>query len=197
MSDHLEDEKQVEMIKAWWHENGNFLLLGIAIILGSHFGWQKWQQHKHHLAKLASDQYQQVLAGSDAGQLSAIGHSGYATLLAFQEAKKAVEANHLNQAKEKLIWVVNHGDNPALRQLARIRASRILLAQNHLEHAKNMLKKEESKTFLPMINQVKGEIALAEHQPGKAKVFFQQAYDAWSEDSPARVYLQMQLSELK
>lgn len=197
MSDHLEDEKQMEMMKVWWQENGTVLLFALFMIIGSHFGWQKWQSHKLKVSHAASVQYQQVLSGADTPELSDVRHSGYASLLAFQQAKKAVENHHLDDAKTQLIWVVNHADSPYLKQLARLRAARILLEQKHYDHATLILKKEENKTFLPIINQVRGDIALAQKQTDQAKVFYEQAYAAWPTNSPARVYLQMQLSELK
>ena len=43
MADYETEEEQIEALKDWWRENGNSLLIGVAVALVAVFGFRGWQ----------------------------------------------------------------------------------------------------------------------------------------------------------
>jgi len=176
----LTDSEQIAMIKKWWKDYGRAIAVAVAIGLIVGFGWRYWSQHKVERAQQASVLYQQLSVADFQKQPKVAmvfanklkqeySHSPYASYAAFWAAKKAVNNKNLPLALKNCRWVVTNGRVKSLKQIARIRAARILLAQKKLKAAMTMLDRVNDKTFMPLINNVKGDIytAMGEHKAAR------------------------------
>lgn len=176
----LTDQEQVEQIKQWWHDYGKILAIAIAIgvILG--LGGRAWHQHSLNRTVQASSLYQQILVADtkqDMGSVNQLAQrllqryasTPYATLTKLILAKDAVQDGDLVSAYPHLQWVLDHSKNASFRQIARLRAARILLAQHQTQPALNLLATVDDDTFQPVINATKGDIYLAMGDADKAK----------------------------
>lgn len=154
MSDHLTEEEQLEAMKRWWKENGMWVVTAVVVSVGSYFGWGAWQDHQRAQAEAASQVYTQLLdtlavresETPDSEELARAqalvtelktdyAHSAYAINAALLSAGSAVQSGDLDTAEQELRWVLEQKPEAAVAEVARLRLSRVLLAQGNAQAA--------------------------------------------------------------
>lgn len=183
MNTYASDHEQWELIKVWWKANGKMVIAVALVAMLATYGFRYWQQRQEQRGEEASLLYQQLLVNQVKGSATTFTayaqnlesnypKSPYASLAAMLEAKIAVAANQLPLAEQKLVWAMEHADSKALAQIARLRAARVLLAENKADAALKLLEDVTDDGFLPAINQIKGDIYLAKGNKVKAKNYY-------------------------
>jgi len=154
VSDHLTEEEQLEAMKRWWKENGKWVVTAVVLSVGGYFGWGAWQDHQRAQAEAASQVYTQLLEtlavreseapeSEDLARAQALvtelkadyAHSAYAINAALINAGSAVKKGDLAAAEQELRWVLEQKPEAAVAEVARLRLSRVLLAQGDAEAA--------------------------------------------------------------
>ena len=144
------DDEQVEKLKAWWKTYGTALVVGVAIGLGILYGGRYWNQLQLEKAAQASMLFDQLIfhvqskndnnikiTGSKI--VEEFGRTPYAGLTALILARISFDSNDKDRAKQELAWAMDNAREEGVRQVARIRLGRMLLAENKLEDASNLL----------------------------------------------------------
>jgi predicted negative regulator of RcsB-dependent stress response len=205
---HYEDEAQAERLKTWWKENWMALAGGLAIGLAAIFGWEGWGKYQSQRAEKASRMYEDLkLAIADArrDEAASIGdalikeHGGspYASDAALYLAADAVKAGTLDQALSRLQWVREHGADDGLRQLARLREARVLWQQGQIDPALALLDGVKGPEFVSLVEELRGDIRLAQGDRGAARAAYEKALAAIGEEDPAlRSGLQRKIDDL-
>jgi len=207
MKEYTNDQEQWEAIKAWWKGNGKQLIAVIILGLAVSFGYQFWQQHKVQQAEKASVLYDQLVASyADGSPLlfkdianeleNNFRSTPYAGIAALLEAKTAAEKGDLAVALQKSQWAMEHARGDWLRQIARLRAARVLLAQQKPDAALALLQKVDDAGYTPAINLVKGDIYLAQGKTADARTAYQAALQAIPATQPLHADLQMRIEQL-
>lgn len=204
---YITEAEQIEAIKKWWREYGVSVVVGIllAIVLG--FGWRAWEQHHEQQLEHASMRYEQLVTNIVNGNNTAAEvqaqrlmarypHTPYAELAALQLARQEVFQKNYPAAETHLTWVVRHGSTPALREVARLRAARVLLAQNQTADALKLLNKMDDSAYLPEVDEVRGDILVSQGKLAEAKDAYQDAIKAFPGLEILRPLLQMKLDNL-
>jgi len=203
MDPYVTEEQQVEAIKQWWKVNGGAVITGVAIGLAAVFGWQYWTAHKAEVAEKASVQYAaltEALKEADSQKIQQQGQvllenfpaSFYAVLGAFKLAKLAVEKENNEGAVQHLQWVVDHADHQAIKDIARLRLARVLLAEGRLADVQAKLEQLRSSSFAGGLQELQGDLYLALNEPAKARAAYQAALAADS----GNALLQMKWDDL-
>lgn len=154
MEGYTSEREQVEAIKQWWRDNGKGIVLGLVIGLGGLAAWRYWNDTQDIKATNASITYEQFLnltvQGStrearDTGQsiLDNYPKTTYARLAALLLAKLDVDDGKLDDAKQRLQWVIDNQGGPELVALARARLAQIVLAEGKPEAALSTLEQIE------------------------------------------------------
>ncbi|WP_423063802.1 YfgM family protein [Candidiatus Paracoxiella cheracis] len=205
MSD-LTDKEQVEMIKKWWREYGLVITVAVVIGLAVGFGWRYWHRHKVMKAEEASIIYTEMQNAAaqnkfdDAQALASrlmthYRNTPYAGMSALLWARDAVLQNKLNVALEKLQWTIKNGKMASVKQIARVRAARILLAEKQYQPALTLLKTVDDPTYQPLINSVKGDIYRARGNNKLAKQAYQAAKNGFETSGIVDPFLNMKVSQ--
>ena len=63
----LQEQEQVEAIKAWWKENGNKVLAALLAVVVAIGGWRGWQYYQHQQAGESAALYAEFTAQLDSG----------------------------------------------------------------------------------------------------------------------------------
>ncbi len=200
------DQEQIDMIKQWWKDYGKTLAIAIIVGLALGFGWRYWREHRIETAEKASAVYQQMAQAAGQKELQAAQSyatdlikqypgTPYASLAAFFSARQAVEANKLKEAVQQLKWVVSHGKVASFRQIARLRAARVLLAQGQAQAALDLLNTVDDQSFKPMIESVKGDIYAALGNAEAAKSAYRQAKTGFAAVGVNDPFLTMKLAQ--
>jgi predicted negative regulator of RcsB-dependent stress response len=182
------DNEQIQIIKDWWKQYGNSILLGIVIFAVINFGWRYWQQYQHQYIERASITYAQMSRASEQQKddevklyaerlIQNYNKSPYAGLAALKLAKIAVQKHDLKLAREQLQFVITKSSNNALRQIARIRAARILLSEKQPQAALDLLATIDNGAYLTEVNEISGDALSILGKVAEAKQAYQNAKD--------------------
>jgi len=204
---YVTEDEQIEMIKQWWKKYGVTSLITFFLVIIAVFGIKMWQQRHERMLYKASAVYERMINASanndnDLMQLNAarlIDHyrsTPYAQLAALMLARQAVNKGQMDVAEEKLTWIMKHGHNKELRQLARIRAARVLLAERKPEQGLELLQRVDDDTFTASAQEAMGDIYLALGKPDDARKAYNEAINALPGVEVMQPLLQMKLDNL-
>lgn len=197
MSTHYDDEAQVEELRRWWKENWKPLAAGLVLGLGVIFGWEAWTNHRDgHRADGAQafEELAKAIAANKADDAAKLGDrlqnefsdTPYAAAGALRLAQAAVETNKLDEARARLEWAAQHGEDPALKPLTELRLARVLAAQGKPEDALKHLAGDAG-AYAGLYAELRGDLklaagdraaALAEYKTALEKLDAEQALSA-------------------
>lgn len=208
LTEYLTEQEQIEILKGWIKEYGTVIVLGIAIAFIAIAGWHYWQQRQNKILSHASSVYDEMLAMRTRNDPSATSVQAnkllihypqtiYGQMAALMLAREDIFKKDYEKAKKHLNWVLDHSKIAALRQIARLRLARILIAEHKPEESINMLKTTDDKTFNGLISEVKGDAYLAMKNLAMARKSYQQALSELPNAEIVRPLLQMKYDDLK
>lgn len=206
MAEYLSDQEQIEAIKTWLQKYGPGIVAGIVIGLAGLGGWRWWQQHQRQQEVMASGYYQAMLnaVGQDdipkaRGQAAVLtdqyGNTTYGVLAALMLAKFETDAGHNAKAAASLHWVLRHTKARDLRDIARLRLARILLAQHKPDQALAQLDQVVGDSFSAEKQILKGDIYAAQHKTDQARLAYANALNAIGPGGDAK-FLHWKLNSL-
>jgi len=101
----------------------------------------------------------------------------YAEFARLTLAKLKVEAGDLEAAKLRLEEEVKQGHDETLKELARLRLARVLLARGEADAGLALLKGTESSVgkFSALFEEVRGDLLSAAQRPEEARIAYQKA----------------------
>jgi predicted negative regulator of RcsB-dependent stress response len=185
----LEEQEQLSELKAWWNQYGT-LVTAVAVVAAlSSVGWQAWQWYQkkdsgeaaalYAVVEQAAGKGDAAKAREAAGQIfEKYGRSAYADMAALLSAKAQVEAGDLKNAQAQLSWAAEHGRDPALKDLARLRLATVLLDQGQPDQALAQLGAEPMPEFKARYADVKGDVLAAQGKVTEARGAYELALAA-------------------
>jgi predicted negative regulator of RcsB-dependent stress response len=196
------EQEQIDQLKKLWQKYGNPLVWGLILALALSYGWRYWQNRQHDVNARASLIFQQLLSSVEQNKSADLAaqaerlqnhyqHTPYAMLAAMQLAKSHVQQGKLAEAEQQLQWVIANAKDPALKQLAVLRAARIMVAQEQAQQAINLLEQNPSEIFTSYWEEVRGDALLALHKSGEARKAYAHALELISAAENTRPLLQM------
>ncbi|KAA0179974.1 tetratricopeptide repeat protein [Cupriavidus cauae] len=203
----LEEQEQLENIKAWWRQYGNFLtwlLIACLLAFAAWNGWNWWQRKQ---AGEAAVLYEQVLKAAEARDVERTkraagdledkyGKTAYGQMTALVAAKVLYEAGDLAGAKSQLQWAVDHGDGE-YQHLARIRLAGVLLDEKAYDQGLALLKAEPPSPFVALYADRRGDLLAAQDKRDEARAAYRQALDKLGVDEAGmRQIIQFKLDAL-
>lgn len=207
MDNFLTEQQQIEQFKQWWKKNGKLTLFLACFIIVVNVGWQIWHHHHEKVLSHASDHFEWLLDGVVSNNplvvqtqtryiLKRYPHTPYALMAALMEGRQTVYENDLPGAEDKLLWVMNHANNKALKQVARLRAARVILAENKADKALALLNTVDDENYFSAIEALRGDIYQAMGQKEEAREAYKKALQSLSEQDSTQPLLQMKLDDL-
>ena len=198
------EEQQVEAIKKFWQDNGNAIIAGLVIGLGGFIGFNLYQDHKIEQETKVADAYQAIV--EDAAEDSATfaeaakafiaenGDSSYVALTAFALAKTAADAKDWVEAEKQLSLAADKAPEEGIKGIALVRLARVLVQQEKYAEALDVLGKPMPASFVAAVEELKGDVYLAQDKKELARNAYQAALDA--EGQSGNQALQMKLDDL-
>jgi predicted negative regulator of RcsB-dependent stress response len=206
VDEYLSDKEQVERLRAWWRENGWFLIGGVAIGLLALYGYRQYFAFQDRQAEAAAALYASVKAATDDSDSAAAEtvfaqlRSEYpdsvythqaALLLASAEVVTAPDG-----AAEKLRFTMEQSDDPELAMVARLRLARVLAYREQYADALALLNVPEPGQFAGRIAEIKGDIHVALGETDAARTAYLEAMVSPGAELLDRGFLQMKLADL-
>jgi predicted negative regulator of RcsB-dependent stress response len=207
VSAHLTEQQQIEHLKHWWKNYGISTVIIFLVVITAGLGWRYWTQHDETKLQRASTHYEVLLSAvvndDDATTLKEANllkdnyvHTPYAALATLMLAREDVYRKDYVSAEMQLDWVAKHANSNALKEVARLRLARILIEQNKPQDALETLTKVNDISYIPMIEEVRGDSYLALNQKDKAHTHYQLALNSIPGLATMRPILAMKLDNL-
>ncbi|MDR2637202.1 MAG: tetratricopeptide repeat protein [Zoogloeaceae bacterium] len=183
----LEEQEQIENLKAWWQKYGNRLTLLLCAIAIASISWQSWRWYQNKQSGEAGVLYAnlgQAIAQDEADQVRRLGgelskrygSTDFAPIGIMLSAKYYVLKGDLETAKVQLLWVAEH-DGHELADLARLRLAGILLDEKDYAGALRELAHKPAAAFAAAYAELEGDIGVEQGEPEKAKAAYQKALE--------------------
>jgi predicted negative regulator of RcsB-dependent stress response len=203
----LEEQEQLETLKAWWKKNGNFLTWLVIIVLAAYVAWSGWHRYQGNQAAEASVLYEELqksVAAKDNAKVQRAAadiqdkfeRTAYAQMSALTAAKSAFDANDMKVAKAQLQWIIAHGRDDAYKAIAKVRLAGILLDEKAYDDALQLLTGEFPQQFAGIVADRKGDILVAQNKIAEARSSYQTALDKTDEKDPGRQLIQLKLDAI-
>jgi predicted negative regulator of RcsB-dependent stress response len=203
----LEEQEQIDTLKAWWKRHGNKVTVGIALVaavIAAAQGWRYYQATQRQQAAVLYDVLETVANERDlkkireaAGQImEKYPSTGYAPRAALISAAANYESGDAKSAKAQLQWVVDHASEARLKDTARLRLAGILLDEKAFADALKLLDAKHDAAFDGMYADLRGDVLVAQNKPADAAKAYQEALQKLDPKAPYRNLVQMKRDAL-
>jgi len=203
----LQEQEQFEALKAWWKDNGAWILGALLIVVVAMGGWRGWQYYQHKQADEAAILYHQFieqLASNDAGRINdaaaamtdKFASTGYAARAALLAAQVNEQGKDLARARTQLQWVIDHAGEPDLKDVARLRLAAVFLDEKNYADALKLLEAKHPDSFDGLYADLRGDVLSAQGKIDEARSSYKLAYEKIGAQSMYRNLIQMKLDAL-
>ncbi|MBR7798835.1 YfgM family protein [Undibacterium fentianense] len=203
----LEEQEQIDTLKAWWKQYGNAVTWLLIAGLASFAGWTAWTNNQRSQAAQASAIYDEVqraaalkeiakVQGATANLIEKFSGTSYASMAALSAAKSAFDAGDLAGAKKHLQWVVDQGFSKEFQAIAKIRLGSVLLDEKKYEEALKVLAGDFSAEFESEALERRGDVLVAQNKLKEAREAYKVALDKMGEKHAGRQLVQIKLDAL-
>ena len=186
MDAYSSETQQIEAIKKWWRENGLSVVLGLTLGVSGIFGWRYWQDVKIEQAKAASVLYSDMIAAivneNSTGArdyadriLADYRNTTYGVFALLALARLAVVDDDLEAAETHLRQALKQNKDNSFSHVIRMRLIRVLISQDKLGEASNLINRQEAGEFASGYNELMGDISALQGDIESARDSYQQA----------------------
>ena len=185
----LEEQEQISQIKGWWEQFGT-LVTGAAVAAAlASVGWQGWQWYQGKqtaeasalyavLQKAASEKNTQKSREAAGALIEKYNGTAYADMAALLSAKVQAEAGDLKNARVPLAWAATKANDPALRELARLRLATVMFDDKAYDEALAQLQAPTDDSLKARFADLKGDILLAQGKREEARAAYKSVVSA-------------------
>ena len=200
----LSEKEQIDALRAWWSENGNFVIGGIVLGVVIIFGWNRWQASVANTEIAASTLFEQVMDAAARNNLDAAetatnelladyGDTAYGAQVRLAMARIYMDNGRDQDAADVLTPLANDMAVGELSQVAALRLGRILLYQGKADDAIALVEDRIDSAFSARYNELLGDAYHATGRYAEAEV----AYVAALNDNPLAPTIDPELIQLK
>lgn len=207
MSVYMTEEEQLRVIKSWWQRYNNVITVVLSLVLLTVAGFKYWHWHQDKVTQQASNAFEQLMMAfsnkdnkgikSYANQLiKEYPDTVYADAAHMTLAKVYAMTGKYQKAQEQLQFVASHSKMLAIKQVAKLRMVRILVAEKSYDKALTALTQVDDLAYMPVVNELKGDIYLAQGSYQKAFDAYRQAIVEVRTHGIGNPFLEMKTNEL-
>ncbi|MEP6505832.1 MAG: tetratricopeptide repeat protein [Betaproteobacteria bacterium] len=202
----LQEQEQVDALKAFWAKYGNLITWTITLALAAFAGYNFWLKHERDQATQASTMYGELQTAAAAGDAkraaqvfgdmkSRVPKTSYAQLGALLAAKVQADKGDVANATANLQWVADTG-NEENAAVAHIRLAGLLADAKKYDEALKQLALVKPAAFAALVADRQGDIQLAQGQKDAATKAYKAAYDGLPATAQYRILVEAKLTAL-
>lgn len=200
----LSEKEQLDVMRAWWKENGRFVIGGVVLGVAILVGWNQWRGGIVEKETAASALYEDIMAATADGNLDAASSAAtelfesYADTAYAGQSRLAMARLYMDKGRDQdaadvLRVLVESGGDSEVQLVGRLRLARILLYQDKADEVVELLQDQGEHAFAARYSEVLGDAYTALGQYAQAEA----AYTAALVDDPAIRTVDSGLVQLK
>jgi predicted negative regulator of RcsB-dependent stress response len=202
----LEEQEQVDELKALWKKYGVYITRGVIAFFVLYGLFQGWSYYQTKQSLGASELYQSIVVLDEKNTKDILqksqklidDYSGtpYAGRAAILFAKASYLEGNKDKAKEKLDWATSHAKESATESIALIQLGQILVEEKKYDDALGKVNGVYNDGYLGLSNDLKGDILNAMGKKEEAKKAYQEALKRFGPKDPYAKFTQEKLESL-
>ena len=203
----LQEQEQIEELKAFWKQYGNLITWVLILVLGAFAAWNGWNWYQRDQAAKAAamfDELQRAADAADAAKASKVFDdlksrypgTAYAEQGGLLAAKLQHDKGQVDAAKATLGWVAEHAAEDEYKTIARLRLAGVLLDQKQYDEALKQLAGATGKEFEALVADRRGDILMAQGKADEARAAYQAAWKAMDDTVEYRRLVDAKLTAL-
>ncbi len=203
----LEEQEQLEALKAFWKQWGNLISWGLTAVLLAYASWVGWNWWQRDQGAKASALYEQLSNQVEAGDVdkataafAVLKERFPSTVAAAQGALLQARLQHDKQnddgARATLAWAAQNAGDALYQDLARLRLAGLQIDAKQLDEAGKTLDAVKAADFSALVADRRGDIAVLQSKPEVAKAEYLKAYQAMDKTLDYRQLVEAKLASL-
>jgi predicted negative regulator of RcsB-dependent stress response len=203
----LEQQEQIDQFKHFWTTYGNLITWTLVLVVGAYAAWtgyNYWQNERGAKAAVLFEELDRAVVRGEVDKVNRVftdmkdnfGGATYTEHGALLAAQFQVGKGKADEARASLQWLVEHGKNPNLVVIARLRLSGILLDQKKFDEALKLIDTDVPAEYKGLALDRKGDIAYAQGKTSEALSAYQEAYKAMDPAVEYRRFIEGKMTAL-
>ena len=203
----LQEQEQIDQLKAFWNQYGNLVTWVLVLVLGAYAAWNGWNWYQGDQATKASAMFDALDGAASAGDADKAGRvfgdlkerfpgTAFAQQGALAAAKVQFEKGQVDAARATLAWAAENGPEEELRTIARLRLAGLLMGLKQYDEALKQLDAAKAPTFEGLVADRRGDVLQAAGRKDEAKAAYQAAWAAMDPKLGLRVLVDAKLTAL-
>jgi predicted negative regulator of RcsB-dependent stress response len=195
----LQEQEQIDQLKAFWKQYGNLITWVLIAVLGAYAAWNGWNWWQREQGFKAGALYGELERAAQAGEADKVaqafndlrerhGGTAYAAQGALLAAKVQAEKGQADAARATLTWATDKAEGDAFRDIARLRLAAVLMDQKQYDEALKALDGIKGDEFKALAADRRGDVLQLQGKSAEAKSAYQ---TAWAGLDPAVEYRQV------
>lgn len=203
----LQEQEQLDALKAFWKQYGNALTWGLIVLLGAYAAWNGWNYYQGRQGEQAAAMFDELDRASAAAEADKVNRvfsdlrerfpkapiTAQGGLLA---AKVLAEKGQFEPAQKAFAWVADNATDEDVRALARLRWSGVLSDEKKYDEALKVLEGVKSSSMEALSADRRGDILVLQGKKAEAVVAYRAAWQALPESLDYRRLVEAKLTAL-
>ena len=185
----LEEQEQLDQLKAFWKQYGNLITWLLVLLLGGYAAWNGWNVYQRDQGAKAGSLYDEIDRAAQEGdseratRIFADMKERYPRATFTQQAgliaaRVAAEKAQNDAAIASLAWVADKGSESEYRSIARLRLAGLLLDTGKPDEALKRLDGIEGAEFAALAEDRRGDVLLMQGKSAEAQAAYLKAWQA-------------------
>jgi predicted negative regulator of RcsB-dependent stress response len=198
----LEEQEQIDELKAWWSRFGNAITVGLVLallVIAGVQGWRWWTAKRAEDASVLYSAVSDAVRAKDAAKAKdaaaqltdRYASTGYAPRGALLFAKLLYDSGDRNGAKAQYTWVAEHAREDELQAIARYRLAQVQLDEKQTDAALTTLDAKHPDAFDALYADLRGDVLVAAGRTADARSAYETALSKLDPKSAYRNYVQV------
>jgi predicted negative regulator of RcsB-dependent stress response len=203
----LEEQEQLDQLKAFWKQYGNLVSWVLIAVLGAYAAWNGWNLYQRDQGAKAGALYDEIEKAAQevdadratrifADMQSRYPRATFTDQAGLVAARVESEKGQYDAAKASLAWVADHSGDDGLQSIARLRLAGLLLDAAKYDDALKQLDAIKAPEFTALAADRRGDVLLAQGKSTEAQAAYLKAWTAMDPKVDYRRLIEAKLNVL-
>jgi len=202
----LEEQEQLDELKAWWKAYGKMVTsaaVGLLVVYAAYQGWSLYQgkqaveaSSEFQALQVADEKDVKTIQSKAAIIMDKYASTPYAGRAALFAAKANYAANEVKSAKAQLEWAVKNAKETTVSAIASLQLANILAEEKDYQGALKLLEAKHDAGFDGLFSDLKGDVLVALGKKAEAKAAYEHALTKLDAQGKYHVLTQQKLEAL-